>query len=87
MIMHNSLPYFCLNIYFVSRTIMDTFNSLQGVVIFLLLVVFRRRAIKGLLQESCCLPITRSLVDKLSPHDDPEDQQILSDDNAEVRLN
>lgn len=66
---------------------MDTFNSLQGVVIFLLLVVFRRRAMQGLAQENCCLPVTRPLAEKLSPHDDADDQQILDDDTAEVRLN
>lgn len=66
---------------------MDTFNSLQGVVIFFLLVVFRRRAMQGLAQENCCLIVTRPLADKLSPHDDAEDQQILAEDTAEVRLN
>ncbi|XP_047537058.1 probable G-protein coupled receptor Mth-like 3 [Vanessa atalanta] len=67
--------------------IMDTFNCLQGVVIFLILVVFRRRAIQGLASENCCLCITRPLAEKLSPHDDNDDQQILADDTVEVRLN
>lgn len=66
---------------------MDTFNCLQGVVIFLILVVFRRRAIQGLAREGCCLPITRPWAEKLSPHDDNDDQQILADDTVEVRLN
>lgn len=67
--------------------IMDTFNCLQGVVIFLILVVFRRRAIQGLAREGCCLIITRPWAEKLSPHDDSDDQQILADDTVEVRLN
>ncbi|KOB69856.1 G-protein coupled receptor Mth2 [Operophtera brumata] len=69
------------------KKIMDTFNCLQGVVIFLLLVVFRRRAVQGLAQENCCLPLTRPLAEKLSPHDDLDDQQILAEDTTEVRLN
>ncbi|CAK1583626.1 unnamed protein product [Parnassius mnemosyne] len=67
--------------------IMDIFNCLQGVVIFLILVVLRRRAMQGLANENCCLLITRPLAEKLSPHDDADDQQILSDDTVEVRLN
>lgn len=66
---------------------MDTFNCLQGVVIFLLLVVLRKRAINGLAQENCCLSITRPLAEKLSPDDDMDEQEILGDDTAEVRLN
>ncbi|CAH0756383.1 unnamed protein product [Diatraea saccharalis] len=67
--------------------IMDTFNCLQGVIIFLLLVVFRRRAMRGLASEHCCLPITRPLAEKLSPHDDTDDQEILADETIEVKLN
>ncbi|VVD01573.1 probable G-protein coupled receptor Mth-like 3 [Leptidea sinapis] len=67
--------------------IMDIFNCLQGVVIFLILVVLRRRAMKGLAGERCCLLFTRPLADKLSPDDDADEQQILSDDTVEVRLN
>ncbi|CAH0728340.1 unnamed protein product, partial [Brenthis ino] len=67
--------------------IMDIFNCLQGVVIFLILVVFRKRAMQGLAKENCCLFITRPVAEKLSPHDDSDDQQILSDDTVEVRLN
>lgn len=66
---------------------MDIFNCLQGVVIFLILVVFRKRAMQGLASENCCLFITRPIAEKLSPHDDSDDQQILSDDTVEVRLN
>lgn len=66
---------------------MDIFNCLQGVVIFLILVVLRRRAMQGLAAEGCCLPITRPLAEKLSPDDDADDQQILADDTVEVRLN
>ncbi|XP_014372083.2 probable G-protein coupled receptor Mth-like 3 [Papilio machaon] len=67
--------------------IMDIFNCLQGVVIFLILVVLRRRAMQGLANEHCCLMITRPLAEKLSPHDDADDQEILADDTVEVRLN
>lgn len=67
--------------------IMDIFNCLQGVVIFLILVVFRKRAMQGLASENCCLFVTRPIAEKLSPHDDSDDQQILSDDTVEVRLN
>ncbi|CAG9134015.1 unnamed protein product [Plutella xylostella] len=67
--------------------IMDTFNCLQGVVIFLILVVLRRRAVRGLAAANLCLPVTRGLADKLSPHDDSDDQQILGDEHTEVRLN
>lgn len=66
---------------------MDIFNCLQGVIIFLLLVVFRKRAIQGLAKENCLLFITRPLAEKLSPHDDSEDENILADDTVEVRLN
>lgn len=66
---------------------MDTFNCLQGVVIFLLLVVLRRRAIRGLASEGICLVITRPLAEKLSPHDDEDEQRVLTDDTMEVRLN
>ncbi|XP_075982999.1 putative G-protein coupled receptor Mth-like 3 [Anticarsia gemmatalis] len=66
--------------------IMDIFNCLQGVVIFLLLVILRRRAMQGLVSENCCLWISRPLAEKLSPHDDSDDQQILADDTVEVRL-
>ncbi|XP_030024665.1 probable G-protein coupled receptor Mth-like 3 [Manduca sexta] len=67
--------------------IMDTFNCLQGVVIFLLLVVLRKRVITSLAEENCCLFITRPLSSRLSPHDDTDDQQILPEDTVEVRLN
>ncbi|XP_049877735.1 probable G-protein coupled receptor Mth-like 2 [Pectinophora gossypiella] len=67
--------------------IMDTFNCLQGVVIFILLVILRRRAMRGLASEGCCLPVTRPLADKLSPHDDEDAQHVLTDDTMEVRLN
>ncbi|XP_023940357.2 probable G-protein coupled receptor Mth-like 3 [Bicyclus anynana] len=67
--------------------IMDIFNCLQGVVIFLILVVFRRRAIRGLASENCCLFITRPWAEKLSPDDDADDEEILADDTVEVRLN
>ncbi|XP_063387762.1 G-protein coupled receptor Mth2-like [Cydia fagiglandana] len=67
--------------------IMDVFNCLQGVVIFLILVLLRRRAVHGLVKENCCLAVLRPLADRLSPDDDPDDQQILSDDHMEVRLN
>ncbi|XP_073950462.1 probable G-protein coupled receptor Mth-like 3 [Choristoneura fumiferana] len=67
--------------------IMDIFNCLQGFVIFLILVVLRRRAIQGLVQENCCLPMMRPLASKLSPLDDSDDQHILADDHMEVRLN
>ncbi|XP_028166184.1 probable G-protein coupled receptor Mth-like 3 isoform X1 [Ostrinia furnacalis] len=67
--------------------IMDTFNCLQGVIIFLLLVLFRRRAIRGLANENFCVFITRPLAEKLSPHDDEDDQHILGDETVEVRLN
>lgn len=66
---------------------MDTFNCLQGIVIFILLVVLRRRAVIALSKENCCLAITRPLAEKLSPHDDEDDQAILADDTTEVRLN
>lgn len=66
---------------------MDIFNCLQGVVIFLILVVLRRRAMQGLANEHFCLFITRPLAEKLSPHDDADDQEILADDTVEVRLN
>ncbi|KAH9631595.1 hypothetical protein HF086_004362 [Spodoptera exigua] len=67
--------------------IMDTFNCLQGVIIFLLLVIFRRRAMRGLANENICARFSRPLAEKLSPHDDSDDQQILGDDTVEVRLN
>ena len=67
--------------------IMDIFNCLQGVIIFLLLVVLRKRVIKGLANENCLLFITRPLAEKLNPHDDSEDQEMLADDTVEVRLN
>lgn len=67
--------------------IMDTFNCLQGVIIFLLLVVFRRRAMRGLAAENCCVPIIGPWANKLSPHDDPDDQHILTEETVEVRLN
>ncbi|KAJ8713999.1 hypothetical protein PYW08_007619 [Mythimna loreyi] len=67
--------------------IMDTFNCLQGVVIFLMLVILRRRAMRGMANENVCLCISRPLAEKLSPHDDSDDQQILGDDTVEVRLN
>lgn len=66
---------------------MDIFNCLQGVVIFLILVVFRKRAMQGLADENCCLVFTRPLAKKLSPHDDADSQQILADETMEVRLN
>lgn len=66
---------------------MDTFNCLQGVIIFLLLVIFRRRAMRGLASENICTRFSRPLAEKLSPHDDSDDQQILGDDTVEVRLN
>ncbi|XP_038206470.1 probable G-protein coupled receptor Mth-like 3 isoform X1 [Zerene cesonia] len=66
--------------------IMDTFNCLQGVIIFLILVVFRRRAMKGLADDRICLFITRPIANRLSPDDDADEQQIL-DDTVEVRLN
>ncbi|CAB3249078.1 unnamed protein product [Arctia plantaginis] len=66
--------------------IMDIFNCLQGVVIFFLLVILRRRAIRGLVGENCCLVVTKPLADKLSPHDDSDDEHILPDDTVEVRL-
>ncbi|KAM3962511.1 putative G-protein coupled receptor Mth-like 3 [Aphomia sociella] len=67
--------------------ITDTFNCLQGFVIFVLLVVLRRRAIRGLASENCCLLVTRPLAEKLSPNDDEDDQHILAEDTVEVRLN
>ncbi|XP_072929921.1 probable G-protein coupled receptor Mth-like 2 [Epargyreus clarus] len=67
--------------------IMDTFNCLQGIVIFLILVLLRKRAMKGLADENCCLIFTRPLAEKLSPHDDEDDEQILADETMEVRLN
>ncbi|XP_013183985.1 G-protein coupled receptor Mth2 [Amyelois transitella] len=67
--------------------IMDTFNCLQGFVIFVLLVVLRRRAMKGLAGQRCCLPVTSKLANMLSPHDDSDDQLILPDETVEVRLN
>ncbi|XP_023940356.2 probable G-protein coupled receptor Mth-like 3 [Bicyclus anynana] len=67
--------------------IMDIFNGLQGVVIFLILVVFRRRAIRGLANENCCLFFTRPWAEKLSPDDDADDEEILADDTVAVRLN
>ncbi|XP_053613819.1 G-protein coupled receptor Mth-like [Plodia interpunctella] len=67
--------------------IMDTFNCLQGFVIFVLLVLLRRRAMRGLAGEHCCLPVTSKLADMLSPHDDSDDQLILADETVEVRLN
>ncbi|KAJ2953284.1 hypothetical protein O0L34_g869 [Tuta absoluta] len=67
--------------------IMDTFNCLQGVVIFILLVVLRRRAIRGLANAGCCLRITQPLAEKLSPHDEDDTQHVLGDDTQEVRLN
>ncbi|XP_059053293.1 probable G-protein coupled receptor Mth-like 1 isoform X2 [Achroia grisella] len=67
--------------------ITDTINCLQGVTIFVILVVLRRRAIRGLVNESCCLRITRPLAEKLSPNDEECDQHILADDTVEVRLN
>ncbi|KAI8425073.1 hypothetical protein MSG28_006938 [Choristoneura fumiferana] len=63
---------------------MDIFNCLQGFVIFLILVVLRRRAIQGLVQENCCLPMMRPLASKLSPLDDSDDQHILADDHMEI---
>lgn len=66
---------------------MDTFNSLQGVVILFLLVILRRRAMRGLADEGCCVFITRPLADKLNPYDDEEKQSVLTDDTMEVRLN
>lgn len=66
---------------------MDVFNCLQGFVIFIILVVLRRRAIHGLVQENCCLLILQPLADKLSPLDDDDVQQIVADDHMEVRLN
>lgn len=66
---------------------MDTFNCLQGVVIFLLLVLFRRRAMRGLASENFCVCVTRPLAEKLSPHDDADDEHILADETVEVRLN
>lgn len=66
---------------------MDTFNSLQGVVILFLLVVLRRRAMRGLANEGCCLFITQPLAAKLSPYDDEEKQSVLNDDTVEVRIN
>lgn len=66
--------------------IMDTFNCLQGVVIFLLLVVLRRRAMRGLVSESCCLWFSRPMAEKLSPHDESDDEHILADDTVEVRI-
>lgn len=65
---------------------MDIFNCLQGVVIFFLLVILRRRAIRGLVGENCCLVVTKPLAEKLSPHDDSDDEHILPDDTVEVRL-
>lgn len=76
-----------INSIIICRKIADTFNCLQGVVIFLILVVLRRRAIRGLAKASCCLMVTGRLADKLSPHDDSGDQNILEDDHTEVRLN
>lgn len=67
--------------------ITDTFNCLQGFIIFVLLVVLRRRAIRGLASENCFVFITRPLAEKLSPNDDEDDQHILADDTVEVRLN
>ncbi|XP_041969756.1 probable G-protein coupled receptor Mth-like 3 [Aricia agestis] len=67
--------------------IMDTFNCLQGVVIFVILVLLRKRAMRGLAEENCCLFVTRPIADKLSPHDDSDDQEILADDTTEIRLN
>ncbi|XP_028036704.1 probable G-protein coupled receptor Mth-like 2 [Bombyx mandarina] len=68
--------------------IMDIFNCLQGVIIFLLLVVLRKKVIQNLTNENCCVFLTRRLSDKLSPHDDSDDQQnILGDETVEVRLN
>lgn len=66
---------------------MDIFNCLQGVVIFLILVVFRKRAVQGLASENCCLFVTRPWAERLSPDDDADDQEILADDTVEVRLN
>ncbi|CAK1553907.1 unnamed protein product [Leptosia nina] len=66
--------------------IMDTFNCLQGVVIFIILVLLRRRAMRGLAEEGCCLFFTRPLANKLSPDDDADEEQML-DDTVEVRLN
>lgn len=67
---------------------MDIFNCLQGVIIFLLLVVLRKKVIQNLANENCCVFLTRRLSDKLSPHDDSDDQQnILGDETVEVRLN
>ncbi|XP_047512978.1 G-protein coupled receptor Mth-like [Pieris napi] len=66
--------------------IMDTFNCLQGIVIFLILVILRRRAMRGLAEEGFCLFITRPLANKLSPDDDADEEQML-DDTVEVRLN
>ncbi|XP_026735178.1 probable G-protein coupled receptor Mth-like 3 [Trichoplusia ni] len=67
--------------------IMDTFNCLQGVIIFLLLVILRRRAMRGIASENICTWCSRPLAEKLSPHDDSDDQHILADDTVEVRLN
>lgn len=66
---------------------MDIFNGLQGVIIFVLLVVLRKRAIQGLIDEGCCLFVARPLSNKLNPNDDSDDQHILADETVEVRLN
>ncbi|GBP03934.1 Probable G-protein coupled receptor Mth-like 1 [Eumeta japonica] len=68
-------------------TIMDTFNCLQGLVIFLLLVVLRKRAMMGLAEGGCCRGVTRFIADRVSPHDDSDDKQVLTDEHIEVRLN
>ncbi|CAG5048080.1 unnamed protein product [Parnassius apollo] len=54
--------------------IMGSFTCLQGIVVFLILVVLRRRAMQGLASKNCCLLITRPLAKKLSLQDDTEDQ-------------
>lgn len=66
--------------------IADIFNCLQGVVIFIILVVLRKRAMLGLANAGCCLFITKRLADKLSPHDESCDEQMIEDD-ADIRIN
>lgn len=42
---------------------------------------------RGIASENICLWFSRPLAEKLSPHDDSDDQEILADDTVEVRLN